>query len=78
MALHESVVRKSLTSLARPVSQNSIVLPFPSPWALPNPGIKPQSPALQADPLPSEPEGKPPRQTEPSTVQAQNSGLGCE
>ena len=28
-------------------------LPFPSP--LPNPGIKPESPALQADSLPSEP-----------------------
>ena len=25
---------------------------------LPNPGIKPRSPALQADPLPSEPPGK--------------------
>ena len=24
-------------------------LPFPSPWDLPDPGIKPQSPALQAD-----------------------------
>ena len=30
-------------------------LPFPSPWDLPNPGIKPGSPALQADALPSEP-----------------------
>ena len=28
-------------------------LPFPSPGALPNPGIKPQSPELQADALPS-------------------------
>ena len=34
-------------------------LPFPSPWDLPNPGIKPGSPALQADALPSEPPGKP-------------------
>ena len=33
-------------------------LPFPSPWDLPNPGIKPGSPALQADALPSEPSGK--------------------
>ena len=32
-------------------------LPFPSPGALPNPGIKPRSPALQADSLPSEPPG---------------------
>ena len=33
-------------------------LPFPSPGDLPNPGIKPGSPALQADTLPSEPPGK--------------------
>ena len=32
-------------------------VPFPSPGALPNPGIKPESPALQADALPSEPPG---------------------
>ena len=32
---------------------------FPSPAALPDPGIKPGSPALQADTLPSEPPGKP-------------------
>ena len=36
-------------------------LPFPSPGDLPNPGIKPRSPALQADALPSEPPGKPQR-----------------
>ena len=29
-------------------------LPFPSPGNLPNPGIKPGSPALQADSLPTE------------------------
>ena len=34
-------------------------LPFPSPGDLPNPGIKPGSPALQADALPSEPPGQP-------------------
>ena len=33
-------------------------LPFPSPGDLPNPGVKPGSPALQADALPSEPPGK--------------------
>ena len=32
---------------------------FPSPWDLPDPGIKPRSPALQADSLPSEPPEKP-------------------
>ena len=34
-------------------------LPFPSPGDLPNPGIKPRSPTLQADALLSEPPGKP-------------------
>ena len=33
--------------------------PFPSPEDLPNPEIKPGSPALQADSLPSKPPGKP-------------------
>ena len=33
--------------------------PFPSPGDLPNPGIEPESPALQAEFLPSEPPGKP-------------------
>ena len=33
--------------------------PFPSPGELPNPGIEPGFPALQADSLPSEPLGKP-------------------
>ena len=32
--------------------------PFPSPGDLPNPGIEPGSPALQADSLPSETPGK--------------------
>ena len=36
-------------------------LPFPSPWDLPNPGIEPGSPTLQADSLPSEPPRKPQR-----------------
>ena len=34
-------------------------LPCPPPGDLPNPGIKPRSPTLQADSLPSEPPGKP-------------------
>ena len=34
-------------------------LPFPSPGNLPNPRIKPRSPALQADSLPTELQGKP-------------------
>ena len=35
------------------------VLPCLSPGDLPNPGIEPESPTLQADSLPSEPPGKP-------------------
>ena len=34
-------------------------LPFPSPRDLPDPGIEPRPPSLQADSLPSEPSGKP-------------------
>ena len=34
-------------------------LPFPSPGDVPDLGIKPESPALQADPLPPDSPGKP-------------------
>ena len=34
-------------------------MPFPSSGDLPDPGIEPRSPALQADSLPSESPGKP-------------------
>ena len=34
-------------------------LPFPSPGVLPDPGIEPGSPALEADAITSEPPGKP-------------------
>ena len=34
-------------------------LPYRSPGDLPDPGIEPGSPTLQADALPSEPPGKP-------------------
>ena len=35
------------------------IAPFPSPGNLPDPGIKPGSPVLQEDPLPTELSGKP-------------------
>ena len=41
-------------------------LPFPFPGDLPDPGIEPESPALQADALPSEPPGKPLEEKEDS------------
>jgi len=34
-------------------------LPFPSPGDLPDPGMEPRSPTMQADALTSEPPGKP-------------------
>ena len=34
-------------------------LPFPFPGDLPNPGVEPRSPTLQADALPPEPPGRP-------------------
>ena len=40
-------------------------LPFPFPGDLPNPGIKPGSPVLQADALSSEPPGKTSHSSEP-------------
>ena len=38
---------------------SDFTLPFPSPGDLPNPGIELRSPALQADSLPTKPQGKP-------------------
>ena len=56
-------------------------LPFPSPGDLPDPGIEPGSPALQADPLPSEPPGKSCecwtiKNAEPRRTDALNCGVG--
>ena len=68
----ESVITQSCPTLCDPVdcsppgsSVHEILqarileygLPFSSPGALPDPGIKPRSPSLQADSLPSEPPG---------------------
>ena len=33
--------------------------PFPSPGDLPNPGVEPRSPSLQADSFPAEPQRRP-------------------
>ena len=43
-------------------------MPLPSPGDLPDPGIEPRSPALQADALPSEPPGKPSSGKEPAST----------
>ena len=36
-----------------------LLLPFSSPGDLPNPGVEPRFPTLQADSVPAEPQGKP-------------------
>ena len=48
-------------------------LSFPFPGDLPNPGIEPKPPALQADSLLSEPPGKPSLHTKMSTIKDRNS-----
>ena len=58
-------------------------LPFPSPGDLPNPGIKPRSPALQADSLPTELRGKPifsltKRKSNQLTHQTENKSTGLD
>ena len=50
-------------------------LPFPSPGDLPDPGIKPRSPALQADSLPTELWGKPTNEKLPHSTE--NSAQYC-
>ena len=54
------------------ILQARIAIPFS--WDLPNPGIKPRSPAWQADTLPSEPPGKPTK----SYVSANQNELSLE
>ena len=53
-------------------------LPFPSPEDLPDPGIKPVSPALQADSLSSEPPGKPLPRTRDADVETLVGTVGKE
>ena len=68
LLLYDGLVTKSCPTLATPQTvacqtplsmgfsrqEYQSALPFPSPGYLPNPGIKPRSPALQADSLPTE------------------------
>ena len=56
-----TVVYQAPLSLEFSRQENWSGLPFPSPGHLLDPGIKPRSPTLQADTLPSEPPGKPKR-----------------
>ena len=54
-----TVARQAPVSVGLSRSEYWSGLQFPSPGDLPNPGIKPRSPALQADSLLSEPPEKP-------------------
>ena len=54
-----TVAREAPLSMGFPRQEYWSGLPFHSPGNLPNPGIKPMFPALQADSLPTEPSGKP-------------------
>ena len=54
-ATPETAAHQAPTSLGFSRQEHWSGLPFPSPGDLPDPGIKPRSPALQADVLLSEP-----------------------
>ena len=54
-----TVAHQASLSMGFPRQEYWSGLPFPSPEDLPNPGIKPKPPALQAESLPAEPSGKP-------------------
>ena len=53
-----TVAHKALLSIGFSRQEYWSGLPFPSPGGLPDPGIEPRSPTLQADALTSEPPGK--------------------
>ena len=52
-----TVTRRASLSMELPRQEYWIGLPFPPQGDLPHPGIEPESPALQADSLQSEPPG---------------------
>ena len=53
-----AVARQAPLSMGSPRPEYWSGLSFPSPGNLPDLGIEPGSPAMQADSLPSEPSGK--------------------
>ena len=54
-----AVACQATLSVEFPGKNAGVGLPCPSPADLPDPGIEPESPALQADSLPSGPPGSP-------------------
>ena len=69
-AAPQTVAHQALLSMVFSRQEYWSGLPFPSPGDFPDPGIKPGSPTLQADALPSKPPGKP-RQVKISESYAQ-------
>ena len=59
LQLH-GLASQAALSMGFPRQESWSGLPFPSPGDLPNPGIEPMSPELQADALTSEPPGNKP------------------
>ena len=59
LAIPRTVARQAPLSMAFSRQEYWSGLPFPSPGDLPNPGIEPSSPTLQADALPTELPEKP-------------------
>ena len=53
------IAHQAPLSMGFPRQKQGSRFPFPSPGDLPNPGIEPRCPALQADSLPSKPQGSP-------------------
>ena len=58
-ATPQTAAHQALPSLGFSRQEYWSGLPFPSPGDLPDPGIEPRSPVIQADALTSEPPGKP-------------------
>ena len=58
-AIPRTTVLQALLFVECPRQEYWNGLPFPSPGDLPDPGIEPMSPALQADAKTSEPPGEP-------------------
>ena len=54
-----TIIHKAPLSMGFPRQEYWSGLPFPPPGDLPDPGIKPGSPALQANSLPTEPRESP-------------------
>ena len=54
-----TIIHKAPLSMGFPRQEYWSGLPFPPPGDLPDPGIKPGSPALQANSLPTEPRASP-------------------